>query len=67
MKDHFYAFADVLKHAEGGKRKQDILDHAENLGIKAKTGPSPYVGLVRVLVKTENKRTLKKFANRLGV
>jgi len=67
MKNHFYAFADILKHSEGGITKKDAKDIGKRLGIETRTGYSPFVGHFRVLVKTENKRKLERFAKELGV
>lgn len=67
MRTEFYRFADVLKATEGGTPQWMVKEQAADLGLMIQFGSSPYVGMYGIHVKSENKRTLRRFARRIGV
>lgn len=67
MTKDFYLFASLLRYVDGGMPQWMVKQIAERLGLMIRFGSSGYVGHYGVYVKSENKRTLGRFARELGV
>lgn len=67
MTEHWRIFADVHKGTEGGHPQWMVKQWAKDLGLMIRFGSSCFIGMYAIYVKSENKRTLGRFARQLGV
>ena len=55
-----YRDCNVQRFIDGGVRQSDVKREATAAGIEVKFGPSCYVGMYGVFVRTEDKRKLRR-------
>ena len=55
-----YRHCNVHRLIDGGMRQSDVKSRAKDAGIEVSFGPSAYVGMYGVYVRTKNKRQLAR-------
>lgn len=60
--DNYHLFS-VMKVSEGGMGQKWAMQSLKDAGIKSERAHSPYVGQSGVVVRTNNKRILRRVEN----